>query len=217
VKRSLLEPIPELELAAKLLDSAADALLIGKEKLAASLISEADLPEIMAYAIRLVGKLSPEVHRLLKRPLCLPSNERNSARMPSAATQAAIFSRDGWRCRFCGVKVISKAARTILIRRFPSESHWSGPEFQRHSALFALASSLDHVVPHGRGGRNELSNFVTACYCCQFGRGEWTLEEMALEDPRVRAPIVGDWDGLIRITHMPTNNSFNPKPLHRST
>jgi len=28
-----------------------------------------------------------------------------------------------------------------------------------------------------------MSNFVTACYCCQFGRGEWTLEEIEIENP----------------------------------
>ncbi len=62
-----------------------------------------------------------------------------------------------------------------------------------------MASSLDHVVPHGRGGKNEDSNFVTACYCCQFGRGEWTLEEAELEDPRLREPVRDGWDGLSRL------------------
>ncbi|WP_425342692.1 HNH endonuclease [Piscinibacter koreensis] len=64
-----------------------------------------------------------------------------------------------------------------------------------------MAASLDHVVPHSRGGTHELSNLVTACYCCQFGRGEWTLAESELADPRHREPIVDGWDGLDRLAN----------------
>nr|WP_308602587.1 hypothetical protein [Massilia sp. Dwa41.01b] len=74
------------------------------------------------------------------------------------------------------------------------------------------------VGGHGRGGerrapagadRNEdSSNDVasmlaapdtTACYYCQFGRGEWTLEEAELDDPRHGAAVVDGWDGLVRL------------------
>jgi 5-methylcytosine-specific restriction endonuclease McrA len=73
-------------------------------------------------------------------------------------------------------------------------------EYQRHAALYAMASSLDHIVPHGgRGGRLAYDNFVTACYCCQFGRGEWTLEESGLNNPMLRSPVVDAWDGLSRL------------------
>lgn len=44
MRRCLLEPIPELELAAKLLDAAADALLLGYTALARELIAEAEMP-----------------------------------------------------------------------------------------------------------------------------------------------------------------------------
>jgi 5-methylcytosine-specific restriction endonuclease McrA len=87
----------------------------------------------------------------------------------------------------------------LLSRYFPAEAHISGPEFERHTALYSMASSLDHVVPHGRGGKNSPENLVTACYCCQFGRGEWLLEEVGLTDPRGREPVRDSWDGLSRI------------------
>ncbi|WP_425600790.1 HNH endonuclease [Frateuria edaphi] len=199
MRPSLLPPIPELELAAKLLDAAADAVLANRRELAALLIAAADLPEIGVYARRLVGKMSVEVHRVVKRPECLPKGDRDPARMPSLAAQAAIFVRDGWRCRFCGTKVINRSARARLIRSFPDEVHWSAREFERHTALYAMACSLDHVHPHGRGGRNEPDNFVTACYCCQFGRGEWLLAEVELTDPRSPEPVRDSWDGLSRI------------------
>jgi 5-methylcytosine-specific restriction endonuclease McrA len=207
MRLSLLPPIQELDLAAKLLDAAAEALLRGNESLAGRLVAEADLPEITGYAVSLVGKMSSEIHKNVKRPNCLPKEERDPARMPSAKVQEEIFYRDGWRCRFCGIKVISRSARKVLIDIFSSETHWRNPEFKRHSSLYAMAASLDHVFPHGRGGKNEESNFVTACYCCQFGRGEWTLEEVELEDPRHRLPVVDSWDGLSRIAGMKSKKS----------
>lgn len=199
MRNSILTPVPELDLAAKLLDAAATALLIDRKALAAELIRQANIPEIMDYARRAVGPLSEEVHRVLQRPKCLPKGERDPTRMPGQRAQAEIFARDGWRCRFCGIKVICKLARTVLTRTFPVETNWGSREFQRHSALYAIASSLDHVVPHGRGGENKYDNFVTACYCCQFGRGEWTIAEAELHHPKTREPIVDGWDGLSRL------------------
>jgi 5-methylcytosine-specific restriction endonuclease McrA len=199
MRNSLIEPIPELELSAKLLDAAVDAIISGHLSLASKLIEQANMPEIMKYAIRHVGAMSLDVHRSTTRPECLPKEQRDPTRMPTTKLQNEIFQRDGWRCRFCDTKVINREARKKLINLFPEETEWHTKEFERHSALYATASSLDHVVPHGRGGKNEKSNFVTACYCCQFGRGEWTLEEVEVSDPRLRPPIVDNWDGLSRL------------------
>lgn len=210
MRRSLLLPIEELTLATKLLDAAADAVLSDKFKLASELIENANFPEIMSYTRLIVGKLSHEVHRQTKRPNALPKEERDPIRMPTAKQQEAIFLSDGWKCRFCGIKVISRKARNILIKRFPNETKWGQKEFSRHSALYAMAASLDHVVPHSRGGLNEMSNFVTACYCCQFGRGEWTLEESELIDPRKFEPAIDEWDGLSRL-----HNFKSPKAGHK--
>jgi len=199
VRNSFLEPIAELDLAAKLLDAAADALMLGFRDLAALLIVRADRPEILSYTLRICSKLSEDVHCQTKLPRTLPREARAEARMPPKETQYSIFWRDGWRCRYCGTKVISRAARKNLITIFPEQTKWVAKEFQRHSALYAMAASLDHVVPHSRGGKNELSNFVTACYCCQFGRGQFTLEEVQFNDPLQHPPIVAGWDGLTRL------------------
>ena len=213
----MLEPIQELELAAKLLDAAGDALILGRMDIASKLIGQADMPEIMEYAVKIVGKMSPEVHRRTRRPDCLPSEQRDPTRMPAGVVQDSIFLRDGWRCRFCGIKVLSKSARDKLIRLFPDETHWGKKEFQRHSALYATASSLDHVVPHSRGGKNHISNFITACYCCQFGRGEWTIEEVELYDPLQRPPFIDAWDGLTRINDLKLDVSLELDSLREPT
>lgn len=199
MRQSLRQPIKELELAAKLLDAAADALILKDYQLTNSLIIAANFSEITEYANSVVGKLSLDIHRQTKLPKRIPISMRDPTRMPSQVEQNAIFLRDGWRCRFCGIKVISKRARTIFSNVLKIERHWTSIKLQRNSALYALASSLDHIEPHGRGGKNEQSNFVTACYCCQFGRGDFTLAEIEVLNPLDRMPIIDDWDGLTRV------------------
>lgn len=199
MRRCLLEPTSAHAKAADLLAAAADALLSDDDKRAAAFLAQADLPAVHEHVLRLVSKMTPEVHRCIRRPVPLPKESRHPDRMPSQSVEWQIYARDGWRCRFCGIKVISRKARGVLVSRFPEETRWSAPEFERHAALYALASSLDHVVPHRRGGTNSADNFVTACYGCQFGRGEWSLEEVEVEDPRLHVPRIDYWDGLTRL------------------
>jgi 5-methylcytosine-specific restriction endonuclease McrA len=205
MRHCFITPIPEIELATKLLDAAADALLLGDKLLAARLIVDSDKSAISEYTRRIVGKLSMEVHRQVTLPKSLPKDERVTTRMPTPTIAVQVFERDSWHCRFCGVRVVSRPARNLLVKLFPDETHWVTDEYQRHSALYATAASLDHVVPHSRGGENEIHNFVTVCFCCQFGRGQFTLDEVELSDPRDRKPVRSRWDGLTRIMAIQTS------------
>lgn len=207
MRSCFITPIPELALASKLLDTAGDALLLGDRTLAATLVAASDFPAIASYTKRILGPLSEEVHRQTKLPTVLPKSEREGTRMPTKAVERQIFERDGWRCRFCGVSVVCRLARKVLLELFPEETHWVAAEYERHSALYATAASLDHVVPHSRGGNNEIDNLVTACYCCQFGRTQYTLEEVGFSDPRERPPTVDGWDGLTRILGVHSGSS----------
>lgn len=199
MRRCLLSPLPDHENAACFLEGAANALLAGNSDEASDLLRKADIPEIMQHVKRLVGPNSVEIHRSIERPKPLPAQERDPDRMPTDATERGVFERDAWRCRFCGMKVLSRKARNILANGFPKISRWKPQGYKSHAALYAMASSLDHVIPHSRGGEDSDENFVTACYGCQFGRGEWLLEEMELMDPRQFAPVLDSWDGLTRI------------------
>jgi 5-methylcytosine-specific restriction endonuclease McrA len=191
---------PEIVLAGRLLDAAADAFRIGRTSLAGRLIADADFPEITVFMKNIVGKMSYEVHRRTALAPSLAPALRTPDRMPSSATEMEVFRRDGWHCRFCGIQVVATDARKVLCHAFPDETHWASSSFERcHSALRAMTASLDHVVPHSRGGTNQVDNLVTACYSCQFGRGNFTLAEVELADPRERPPVVTTWDGLLRV------------------
>ncbi len=201
MRNCFLPPIPEFDAAATLLDQSAHAVLAGDYESAKRFLREADLPEICAFTVRITGPIDPEIHWQKAMPIdAIPKAMRAGLRMPSSTVELSIFRRDGWRCRFCGSRVISRRARTIIATLFPAEARW-GKSFhtQKHCALGSLAASLDHIVPHARGGSNEESNLVTACTPCQFGRNQWTLEEVGFTDPRSRAPVPDAWDGLTRL------------------
>ncbi len=195
----LLPPIPELERAISSLDLAVSSVLKRDTVRASQLIVDANLAEIREYTARIVGKLSVDVHRRTALPATVPNAERFENRMPAASKELQIFVRDGWRCRFCAVRVISRQARKLLCDLFPRETRWELSDAEKHTCLYAIAASLDHVLPYSRGGDDDVTNLVTACYCCQFGRGNFTLSEVELNDPRDRPPQVTGWDGLSRL------------------
>lgn len=67
-----------------------------------------------------------------------------------------VLKRDGFRCRYCGVTAV------------------------------ASALEVDHVVPRSKGGVDSPENLVAACFDCNRGKSDVSLEERKLlpaEDP----------------------------------
>jgi 5-methylcytosine-specific restriction endonuclease McrA len=85
--------------------------------------------------------------RMVKRP-----------RSPIKFSRQNIYSRDQYRCQYCG-------------KRHPSED-----------------LTYDHVLPKSRGGRTRWDNIVTCCIRCNRQKGGRTPEEagMALIRPPSR-------------------------------
>ena len=198
-------PIPEIAVAGGLLNDAVSAHLDGRFGEAASLIEQANLPPIMEWAKSLVGKRSkynmPRTR--LDSPATVPQEQREKTRMPSSESIRLLHIRYGFHCSFCGTPVFRKPVRTRLLSLYPDAIPWRGiGEYARHSALYVMGAQYDHVLPHSRGGGNDLENFLVTCYSCNFGRGNFTLVEMGLLDPRQRKPIecvLPGWDGLERL------------------
>ncbi len=207
-RRCFVTPIPQINEAAALLAGAADALLAGNQTLARALIRQADMPVVHAYASRIMGKVDIDIHRY--RPVAGPApadptTTKNTKRMPAPSVIADIYRRDGYRCRFCGCRVVLKEARSAMARLVPDAITWDKTDKTRHAAFFALTATLDHLVPHARGGDNTPENLLTTCQPCNFGKGNWLIEEIGLLDPRSRPPVVESWDGLRRISANRTN------------
>ena len=198
-RRCLLAPIVEHHHAADLLGQAAAAWLAGDAARCAALIKEADFEALASFSQRVTGSIDPEIHRQRARPRAASAPTVSGDRMPSGSTTLEVFRRDGWRCRFCDVRVVSPEARKCFTEAFTAAARWGRVNHEKHAALAALTASIDHVQPFSRGGTSLFENLVTACGPCQFGRGEWLLSEVEVEDPRTRPPIVDSWDGLVRV------------------
>ena len=206
-RQCLRDPIPEIFFAARQLGEAAEAYLDQNFERARRIIIETDLPVIREWIESLWGSVRDnpdQKHYLRQRPLVpepkkLPPDQREKLRMPSAARKAEVYSRDGWHCRYCGIPLIHTEARKVLQRKFPVELRWGSSNLSRHSAFQAMTPEFEHVVPHCYGGTNNPENAVTACGPCNCGKYDRLLDQHGLLDPRLRAPKVSSWDGLIRL------------------
>ena len=137
------------------------------------------------------------VRRLdLPKPEKVDDHFRDPTRSPSRFEEA-VFMRDGYRCRYCGIRLICKKFMQAFIKAL----RWTGfikgsKNIERHGIIFATYPYADHVKPWNQGGRTDESNLVASCGCCNFGKGSYTVEQMGVENPFLRKPKFDDWDGL---------------------
>ena len=81
-------------------------------------------------------------------------------------------------------------------KAYPEALTWGSKNIDQHAAFQAMWLQYDHLLPHARGGDNNLDNIVITCAPCNFGRMNWTLDEVGLIDPRTRQPARSVWTGL---------------------
>jgi hypothetical protein len=196
----LREPVPSIADAARYLDAAVSAHLSGRPDLAEELIRLADMPEIREWAESLWGKSSPYVRPMVGAGdrTVLDTSRRTKTRMPTFGEKRSLHLRDGYHCRFCGIPVVRMETRKRIMDKYPAALPWGTRNVEQHAAFQAMWAQYDHVVPHSRGGSNDLGNLVVTCAPCNFGRMDYTLEELGLADPRKREPARSSWDGLER-------------------
>ena len=70
---------------------------------------------------------------------------------PPRFRRTVLYSRDGWSCQYCGVKL-----------------GWNG-------------LTIDHVHPRSLGGQTSWNNCVTACKACNRNKGCKTLHESGMK------------------------------------
>lgn len=229
LRNCLFEPIPQLFEAATLLYKEAMAHTAGDVVTARTLITQTDAnpcdvhfpifdwSETLFYGktLSLGKKICPELRASIldrvndpEKPTC---RFVNSERIP-AKLAAEVIARDGYFCRYCGIPAIDPKAQSILRKAYPDEYRWwskkgeikSSPRnIEKHVAFQALDLDWEHIVPRSLGGKNDLLNLVVACAPCNTGKGNYTLAEMRLSDPRGRPPVVPhgfeNWDGLTMV------------------
>ena len=203
--------IPEIAVAAECLNAAISAHIAGDREQAASLISAANIPAIREWVESLWGEPSPyrQFRSVPDAPPILSRAQRLVLRMPNSTEKKLLLERDGFHCRFCGIPVIRAEIRNRLRKLYPDALPWpTDSNKHQHPAFQAMWVQYDHILPHARGGTNELENMLITCAPCNYARMYYTLEEVGLADPRFREPVRSSWDGLERLLNPKATDVF---------
>jgi len=135
-----------------------------------------------------------------KKNLLVKAVNKTHRLIPSIENE--VFIRDSYRCRYCQMRIVEKNVFMEYSRIVGSESFSVERENHKRNGLtLGLRGVADHVEPYASGGETDLDNLVTSCYSCNFGKAGYTLEQLGIEDPRVRPPIADSWQGLTE--HLP--------------
>jgi 5-methylcytosine-specific restriction endonuclease McrA len=195
------EPIPEIYDAARYLDAAVSAHLAGEPKIASELIKLADMPILREWLDSIWGARSPHIqYRFVDgAPALVSKEEKASKRMPDPSIKRQLIGRDGYHCRLCGIPVIREEVRKLLHALYPDVLPWAAGNINQHAAFQVLWLQYDHLVPHARGGSNDLDNMLIACAACNFGRMQYTLEEVGFAPVSSIERTHSSWDGLERV------------------
>lgn len=116
-----------------------------------------------------------------------------------------VLARDGWRCRYCHLRVITSPALTALEKRLPAALPIGRTDFECHRMQCVLRLTWDHIKARAAGGANDATNIVVSCGACNYNKGSSSLEELRLRNPLDREPPRDEWDGL--------NGRLGTKPL----
>lgn len=199
----LREPIPELFECAAILERAAKNHLAGDRERADSELRAAESQPVADWIDSMWGrreKWPEQVHyKRLRRVSDLPNfSAKKESKIPTKV-RIDVVARDGFNCRYCGLPVIPNEVRKHLTEIFPTAARWGNRNAEQHVGLQALWMQYDHVIPSSRGGLATQDNIVICCAGCNYCKEGYHLLELGLSDPRDRAPIKSEWDGLVRV------------------
>ena len=130
----------------------------------------------------------------------IPPIEKEERISFSEEYKTELLWRDGFIDRYSTAreKLIHPAVLRIFSEcmpvEFPYDSHWNMEK--THIAYYQLYPSVDHVIPHARGGTNEKDNLVCTSYLRNLAKSGYTLEELGWE-----VQPEGDhneWDGMTK-------------------
>lgn len=131
------------------------------------------------------------------RPKKIEKQNRDPLRMPNSKMEKYLFERDGYRCRYCERRIIDKTFLKNFIAQLDFDGFQKGKtNLLTHGLILICSPVIDHVIPHNIGGQTNETNLVTSCYPCNFGKADYTLEQLKNINPFEREPICDDWDGL---------------------
>lgn len=209
MRRYLKEPVPQIFAAWQALSEAVDAHIAGDFSEAEQRFRDANCPVIWKWLDDswLNTRRNIVVHQPLGDTQPIPKDQRDPDRAIAKEIRAAVLARDGYCCRYCGLPVVHSDIRKIASALYPEAVEWNARVSSRqYSAFQVFWLQFDHVEPHSHGGRSDLENVVVSCALCNFGKFDYTLRQLDLEDPRLRQPCPSPYDGLERFRPVATGH-----------
>jgi hypothetical protein len=98
--------------------------------------------------------------------------------------ETELFARDGFRCRYCDDPVLPKKVFEKLQYQVGDIDLPLGRTNLTRSGFYLMfVATLDHVLPWSLGGRTDSSNLVTCCWSCNYGKANYTVEQLGLSNP----------------------------------
>ncbi|AUM74252.1 HNH endonuclease [Paracoccus jeotgali] len=202
MRNCIKDPTKAVHAAADRLRRAIDAHLAGDDKDAARHFRAADSLSVFFWLNPCWFDVEKNVVEIapVGDSVAVPKADRDPDRTICAQVRREVLGRDGYRCRYCSVRVIPAQVRKRAHLLYPVAVPWVTTDLRRqHAGFAALWLQYDHVVPHSHGGRSDAENVVISCGLCNFGKHNYTLHQLDLSDPRERAPMTIEWDGLTRL------------------
>jgi 5-methylcytosine-specific restriction endonuclease McrA len=129
----------------------------------------------------------------------IESKTLQKLRMPSLRVRNEVFMRDGYVCQYCTLPVVNtrvfhEFSKSVGTEKFSSEKS----DTKANGIVLGFSATIDHVDPFSSGGDSDLNNLVTTCWGCNFGKLNYSIDNLGINDPRNFPKKVNfTWNGLV--------------------
>jgi 5-methylcytosine-specific restriction endonuclease McrA len=115
-----------------------------------------------------------------------------------------LFSRDNYRCRYCGTPIVGDRKQFVALAEQLSipELVVTGGNEARHGLYLTFRGSHDHLVPLAEGGTNDMDNLLTACWPCQFGKFRFSLDDLRIQLRKGPYPFIDQWASIMDVSRV---------------
>lgn len=98
--------------------------------------------------------------------------------------ESKLFARDNYKCRYCADPVIPKKVFEKAQSLIGSTDLPLGRTNLTRSGFYLMfVATLDHVIPWSLGGRTDETNLVSSCWSCNYGKANFTVEQIGIRNP----------------------------------
>ena len=98
--------------------------------------------------------------------------------------ESKLFARDNYKCQYCSDYVVPKKVFKKANLLIGSACLPLGLTNMTRSGFYLIfVATLDHVIPWSLGGRTDESNLVTSCWSCNYGKANFTVEQIGIKNP----------------------------------